>query len=145
MLKAVENNSQMLNFYPVHMSMDKLIKVYDKSLGTTDSTGEPGEFLRFYDNWTKSNVFGIPSGFLRFEPYPHLGAATVHGMFFKNPFKDSKNIEDMLYFYLSAHPEFSHLECHVDKKFRGVLKLVAPLATSSTYRDSKWVFCYGRE
>ena len=145
MLRAVVDSSQILKLQPVQLSMGELIKVYDKSLGVTDSTEEIGEFLHFYDNWGHSNVYKIPCGFLRFEPYPHLGSATIHGMFFGNPFRDCKNIINVLNLYLGEHPEFSHLECHVSKKFRGVLKLVAPMAYSSTFRDGKWIFSFGRQ
>lgn len=143
MLKVAESNSQTLKFEPVLLAMEELIKIYDASVGTTDSSGEPGEFLSFYANWAKSLVYKLHSGFIRVEPYPELKCATIHGMFFKNPFKDRENIKSVLDYYLSEHPDFTHLECHVDRKFRGVVKLVAPLATSSTYRDGVWIFHYG--
>ncbi len=141
----MESNLQTLSLHPVRLSMAELIRVYDASLGTTDSVGKPGEFLHFYDNWCHSNVYKIPSGFIRFEPYSKLGAATVHGMFFGNPFKDSKNIINVLNLYLEIHPEFSHLECHVLEKFRGVSKLVSRISHSSTHRDGKWIFSFGRQ
>ena len=56
MLRAVVDSSQILKLQPVQLSMGELIKVYDKSLGVTDSTEEIGEFLHFYDNWGHSNV-----------------------------------------------------------------------------------------
>ena len=144
MSKVAEISSPIRKVFPIHLTMRELIKMYDLSIGTTDSSGEPGEFLRFYDNWCKSSVFKVPSGFIRIEPYSKLGSATIHGMFTGNPFRDSENIKNVLDLYLSKHPEFSHLECHVAQKFHGVKKFVATLAHSSTYRDGKWIFHYGR-
>ena len=137
------NNSETSNFELVRLSMGSLTKIYDQIVDKTDLDGEAGEFLRFYDNWGKSIIYKIPSGYIRFEPYPRLEASTVHGIFFGNPFRDSENIKNLLDFYLDKHPEMTHIECHVDKKFRGVLKLVGSMATSSTYRDEKWIFSYG--
>lgn len=139
------SSSPILDVQPVHLSMAELIRVYDLTVNTKISSGEPGEFLRFYDNWCKSNVFKVPSGFIRLEPYPHHGAATIHGIFTGNPFRDSENIRNVLDLYLEKHPEFSHLECHIDDKFHGVKRFVASLAHSSTFRDSKWIFHYGRK
>ena len=144
MSKVAEISSPIHKVCPVHLSMADLVKVYALSIGTTDSSGEPGEFLRFYDNWCKSSVFKVPSGFIRLAPDPQLVFATIHGMFTGNPFRDSENIKNVLDLYLRKHPEFSHLECHVEEKFHGVKKFVAILAHSSTYRDGKWIFHYGR-
>ena len=132
-----------IQFDLVRLSMASLTQIYDKMLGHTDLEGKTGEFLRFYDNWGKSIVYQIPSGLIRFENYPEHQAATVHGIFYGNPFRDSENIQNLLNYYLDRHPEITHVECHVPKKFRGVLKLVGRLATSSTFREDKWIFSYG--
>ena len=135
--------NQVEDFELVRLSMASLTHIYDEALGKTDLTGLPGEFLKFYDTWGKSVVFHIPSGYLRFEPIAGAQTALVHGMFFGNPFRDSENIKNLLDFYLEHHPELTHVEAQVPKEFRGVLKLAAPLATSSTFRDGKWIFSYG--
>ena len=137
-------STQIHNGHRVHFTMREFVHLYERMVGVTDAKGTPGEFLTFFDNWRKSDVYEVEAGYLRFEPYPEHGAATVHGLFLKNPFRSCGNIKSMLDLYLAEHPEFRHLECHVDKKFRGVLKLVAPLAHSSTYCDGKWIFYRGR-
>jgi hypothetical protein len=142
MLKVAEISSQTRRI-PVRLSIKELTKIYDRLVGKTDLTGAEGELLKFYSTWGKSVVYEVDSGYIRIEPYPHLGAATVHGVFLGNPFKDSKNIADVLNCYLEGHPDISRIECHVPKRFRGVAKLVAEIAQSSAYHDSKWIFYYG--
>lgn len=145
MLKVEGGSSQIHNGHRVHFTMRQFIHVYEGMLGKTDAKGTPGEFLTFYENWKKSDVYEIECGYLRFEPYPTYGAATVHGLFTKNPFRSCENIKSMLDWYLGEHPEFNRLECHVNNRFRGVRKLVASLAHSSVQCDSKTIFYRGRE
>jgi len=143
MLKVAENSSQTRKFSLVRLSIQELTKIYEQIKDKVDFTGESGDLLRFYDIWGRSVVYKVESGYIRIEPYPGLGAATVHGIFFGNPFRDGKNIKNVLDYYLEKHAEISRIECHVPKKFRGVAKLVATIAQSSSYHDSKWIFYYG--
>ena len=130
-------------FEIVRFSMASLIEIYETLTGKTDLTGDEGEFLRFYDVWGKSMIFRIHSGLIRFEPYPDKGAATVHGVFYGNPYKDVKAIKNLLDYYMKMHPEIKRLECHVENRFRGVRKFASKIANFSTLRDGKWVFYYG--
>jgi len=90
-------------------------------------SGHPGEFFNFYSIWKKSIVFEIPSGYIRIEPYPSLKSATVHGIFFNNPFKDIKLIKNMLYLYLEETKYIDFLECKVKKIHKGVHKLLSKM------------------
>jgi hypothetical protein len=129
---------------PIRITLQDFSKIYDSQVNKTDSTGKPGEFLTFYATWMRSDVYKVPSGFIRLEPYPALQSATIHGIFFSNPFRDSENIENVLRLYLQEHPDFTHLECHVPKNRKGLRRFVASIAHSSCYRGDKWIFIYDR-
>ena len=132
-------------FQLIRMTMDSLSELYSKLKGKADVTGETGEFLDFYKNWGKSIIYKIPSGYLRFVRYPNLGRTVVHGLFFGNPYKDSKIITNVLDYYLEKFPEVEELEAHIKDEFRGVIKFTNTFATSSEHHDGKWIFYYRRK
>lgn len=145
MSNPVEDSSQIPNdWWPVDLRFTDLVHLYDLMLGRTDLLGNPGDFLSFYAIWMNSDIFKVPSGYVRVEPYPQHLAATIHGIFLKNPFYDSKNIQSVLQYYLEEHPEYKHLECHVPHRFHGVQRFAKTLSHSSTLHDSKTIYYFGR-
>lgn len=85
----------------------------------------PGEFLLFYTNWVNSEVYKIPSGYIRISFSNN--EAFVHGVFFRSPFKDSIFIKNMLYLWLRGHKMYNKLSCTLPKKFKGAHKLLRHL------------------
>ena len=109
--------------YNIMQEIYKDLLLFDKNL--LDNTNE---FFSFFQVWKKSDVYLIDCGYVRFEPYYNLRAATVHGMFHKTPFKHLQLINSMLYLYLEDHPGIDVLECQVPKSMIGVNHLVKGFA-----------------
>lgn len=141
----VGNSSGTSNFKLVSLTMRDFIPIYARMVGKTDLSGGADEFIKAYDLWTKSHVYKVPSGYIRLEPYPRLKSATIHGFFTGSPFRDSENIKSVLDYYLNKHTEMTHLECHVENRFRGVKRFVATIAHDVNYHDGKWIFHYRRD
>ena len=114
---------------PLNLHLLSMQRIYKDLLSFDQNlSGTADEFFSFYKVWSMSDVYKIPCGYLRFEPYNYLKAATVHGMFNKNPFRDLQLINSMLYLYLEDHPAIDTLECQVPKSLKGVNHLVKGFA-----------------
>lgn len=87
------------------------------------------DFLAFYQVWKRCDVYAVPCGIIRFEPYPKQRAATFHGLVDKNPYPDLPLLKSMLYLYLEEHQGIDVLECHVPSGNRGVERLVKQVMT----------------
>ncbi len=101
---------------------------------------ESGDFLTFYQHWQDSEVFEIPSGYLRFEHHPPLRVALVHGIFFGNPFKDTKIIENMIYLYIEKKEAVDALQCIVPTKLSGVNKLCKLISDHHIVRGDSTIY-----
>lgn len=85
-------------------------------------------FFDFVRVWRKSDVYKLPCGYIRFEPYPGYGAATVHGIFTSNPFYHIQLLKDMLNYYMGQNPWLDRLECILPKEYKGLTKLARKIA-----------------
>jgi hypothetical protein len=129
-------------FSKSELTLHTISRLYGLMLGASDVSDDPGAFLRFHHLWSASDVYEIPCGYLRFEPYPHLRAATVHGIFDSNPFYHTNLVKELLDFYLEHDGRVDRLECHIPRRFGGLHKLVSSLANVSKEDGDKIIYHY---
>lgn len=132
------------DFYQVYPCQETTYTLFQMALAGNMMDDIPGAFMTFHQLWSTSHVYKIPCGYLRFEPYPSLGAATLHGIIYSNPFRDLSLFEEVLNFYLQTHPMIHRIECHVPKDaFRGLHKLVSSVADESQDVEDRIIYQYG--
>ena len=110
--------------HKVYLSLHKLTEIY--ALLKVSHTSEG--FFDLVRTWRKSDVYEIPCGYLRFEPYPLHKAATVHGIFVGNPFPHIQLIKEMLIYYMGLSDWLDTIECVVPINETGIAKLVRKIA-----------------
>ncbi len=131
----------------VKLPLGKLLYLYDLLYKDDDEPEHvPAHMARFIRIWNRSEVFKIPSGFLRFEKsrmYP--GITTVHGVFLRNPFYDMQTIKSVLDYYLELNNEISEIQCIANKhRDRGVVKLVRAMGIPESEVGKAKIFSYRR-
>ena len=118
------------------LNLHELIALYELLYENHD----PVKFFDFVRVWRKSAVYELPCGYIRFEPYPGYGAATVHGIFTSNPFYHIQLIKDMLNYYMGQNPWLDHIECIVPKKYQGIIKLARKVTNNWQEAKENFIF-----
>lgn len=141
MLRDVVNNSRITKTW---IELNTIIRLYKLMLDAGYIEADSDTLFKFHDLWMNSHVYEVPFGYIRFEPYPRIGAATVHGIFDSNPFPHTNLIKNVLDLYLKDHPRIGRVECRIPAKFRGICKLASLLSVSETEDGDQKVFHYWR-
>lgn len=128
-----------MEIFKVYLTLHELTELYALMYEPSDVEG----FWNFVRVYRKSDVYRIPSGILRMEPYPGVSVATIHGIFHSNPFYSIQLIKDVLDSYMKERPWLKHLECIVPNEAKGLLKLAHKI-TNDVLESSKMTTFYWR-
>lgn len=119
-----------------HPTFQELTKLYALMYDPGDVEG----FWHFFRVYRRSDIYKLPCGVLRIEPYPLLGAATIHGIFHGNPFYHIQLIRDVLDSYMKERPWLSRLECILPNETKGLIKLAHKVSDDYTVGQKNTVF-----